>query len=258
MHAPGWIELYTILESGGDPPEELVSQCKAGFTTHTRESMLHWYAIEGAPFVVQRLIDLGFDVDAEDASGSPPIQSAAMIQRWDMVRVLRDAGARRAGVDTCGNSYRSELTKFGDAVPVDLRKDAYQLDDLLRPGGPESSRVTRLDITQEGGSIVPGIPLQRDAWMDFGAQDPELEDASDGDFLVKGVDGTFGGLLSFDYQSGLTESAQVVVIPQGDSCLRAAYRVARYFDARVIWSFECRSTSLPEPARRARSWWKLW
>lgn len=118
MHQPGWIELYTILESGEKPSDDLVRLCKAGLTEGTRESMLHWYAIEGAPSVVQRLIELGFDVDALDAGGSSAIQRAAMLRRWDVVRVLRDAGARRSGVDSCGFSYRAHVTKYGDEVPV--------------------------------------------------------------------------------------------------------------------------------------------
>lgn len=91
-HQPGWIELYGILEEGGTPPPELVARCKAS-RTGIGETMLHWYAIEGAPEVLSELIKLGFEVNVRNEFGETPIMDCASIRRWDNARVLFDHGA---------------------------------------------------------------------------------------------------------------------------------------------------------------------
>lgn len=145
-HAPGWIELYERLEAGETPPPALVAQCRHN-CNDVGETMLHWYAVEGSPEVLQKLVDLGFPVDATGHPDDVPIINAARIRRWDNVRVLRRAGARTRGVTPCGYTYRGLVTKAGDEVPPDLRGDAYSLDDLLDFDGPEDQPVLSLQLS---------------------------------------------------------------------------------------------------------------
>lgn len=63
-HQPGWIELYSILEKGGKPNQRLVEQCQLS-KTGIGETMLHWYAVEGCPDVLQKLIDLDRNTGAD-------------------------------------------------------------------------------------------------------------------------------------------------------------------------------------------------
>ena len=64
-HAPGWIELYGCLESGGIPDNELLNKCRNN-RSGLGETIVHWYAIEGDPGVLQKLIDLGFPVNVQN------------------------------------------------------------------------------------------------------------------------------------------------------------------------------------------------
>ncbi|MEZ6195382.1 MAG: ankyrin repeat domain-containing protein [Planctomycetota bacterium] len=91
-HQPGWIELYEILERGAEPPPGLVATCRSS-RTGLGETMLHWYAIEGEPEVLRRLVALGFAVDVTNTFGRTPIMECAQIGRWDCAEVLREAGA---------------------------------------------------------------------------------------------------------------------------------------------------------------------
>lgn len=145
-HAPGWIELYELLAADRQPPSALVAQC-LGNHNDVGETMLHWYALEGTPEVLQKLIDLGFPVDATSHPEDVPIVSAALIGNWDNVRVLRRAGARIHGVTPCGYSYRGLVTSAGDSAPADLRGDAYTLDDLLDPNGPEDQSILTVTLS---------------------------------------------------------------------------------------------------------------
>jgi hypothetical protein len=165
MHAPGWIELYGMLEAGETPPPTLVMECR-----HNRnfvgETMLDWYALEGSPDVLQKLIDLGFAVDRTGHPDHVPILRAALIGRWDNVRVLRRAGACTRGVTPCGFTYRGLVTEAGDAVPPDLRGDAYSLDDLLDFDGPEDQPVISVRLSHP--QLTPAVFAQ---WM---AERPDL------------------------------------------------------------------------------------
>lgn len=89
---PGWIDLYGILEEGRTPSPDLVALCKAS-RSGIGETMLHWYAIEGAPEVLLELIKLGFEVNVQNEFGQTPIMESALIGRWDNARVLLDHGA---------------------------------------------------------------------------------------------------------------------------------------------------------------------
>jgi hypothetical protein len=164
-HAPGWIELYGLLEEHKPLPPSLVAQCLANRNGHG-ETMLHWYAIEGSAEVLQQLVDLGFDVNAADCCGDVPIVSAASIDRWDNVRVLRRAGARVRGVTPCGYTYRLLVTRAGDAAPEDLRGDAYTLADLLDFDGPEDQPVCWIQLQH--------TQLTKSSFQMFCAERPEF------------------------------------------------------------------------------------
>ncbi|MGE0708990.1 MAG: ankyrin repeat domain-containing protein [Planctomycetota bacterium] len=233
-HAPGWIELYELLESTQEPPMALVDLCRSGRTQGTRETILHWYAVEGEPAVVQRMIDLGFDVDALDASGSTPLYLAASLESWEMVRTLRRAGARVSGVNTLGLSYRSKLCEAGPQVPADLRGDLYDLEDLLLPGGPEQQRVAELFLTRAGvPATAPGQALTRESWTRFArlALACDLKDPL-------GVGGHECCELVEDRDCWGPPPGVLVSYP-AELGLRAAYRIAQHFGTRVLWTFEC-------------------
>ena len=61
VHQAGWIELYSAIASGTYNPES-IELCKSS-KTRTGEIMLHWYAIESEPYVLEQLIALGFNVN---------------------------------------------------------------------------------------------------------------------------------------------------------------------------------------------------
>lgn len=92
-HQEGWIDLYVALEEGRTPEPGLVNLCKSS-RTGIGETMLHWYAIEGDPSILQKLIDLGFEVNVVNEFGNSPIMESAAIGRWDNAKVLYDNGAK--------------------------------------------------------------------------------------------------------------------------------------------------------------------
>ncbi|CAK8713753.1 hypothetical protein KKHLCK_02805 [Candidatus Electrothrix laxa] len=91
-HQDGWIDLYSLLENGSKPPSTLVTKCMSS-RTGLGETMLHWYAIEGAPDILQKLINLGFDVNVQNEFGNTPIMECSQIERWDNAKVLMENGA---------------------------------------------------------------------------------------------------------------------------------------------------------------------
>lgn len=110
-HQTGWIELYETLEAGRTPPAELVAQCKTS-RTGIGETMLHWYAIEGAPDVLRRLIGLGFGVNVQNTFGNTPIMECATIRRWDNARVLLDHGADLSIRNRYGDDFFDHLDEY--------------------------------------------------------------------------------------------------------------------------------------------------
>ncbi len=247
LHAPGWIDLYTLLEQDRSPSPELVHLCKSGRTEATHETMLHWYAIEGEPHIVQRLIDLGFDIDEPDAGGTSPIHSAATLERWDMIRVLRDAGAKISGVNSCGESYRAALARVEPDVPEDLRADLYALEDLLLPEGPEGVRVSALHLTRAGiPDDAPGERLDLGTWQAYAERDPDLgrdEDDPEDTYTVMTGEGTeeveCAGFFNFCDDGIWSPTPYVSVIVPSLRGRRCAYRIAQHFGARILWDFEC-------------------
>lgn len=56
--------------------------------------MLHWYAIEGEPEIIEKVIGLGFDVNATNKFGRTPLFECVLIDRWDVAELLLTHGAR--------------------------------------------------------------------------------------------------------------------------------------------------------------------
>lgn len=177
--------------------------------------MLHWYAIEGSADVLQKLVDLGFPIDGVHAE-DVPIISAARIQSWDNVRVLRRAGARIRGVTPCGYTYRGSISRAGDSVPADLRGDAYTLDDLLDPVGPEDQAV--LTLTLSHPRITPA------AFRKWVAERPDLD-------LGYEVD-----LVEMRFETS-PEPGQLTVSLPSMAMRHLLHHIAKTTGARIEWDF---------------------
>ena len=119
-HQTGWIDLYSTIENGDEPDPQLVEQCKSS-RTGLGETMLHWYAIEGAPDVLQKLIDLGFEVNVQNSFGNTPIMECAQINRWDNARVLFHNGADLTITNDDGLDFFSYLREYGVTIPEWIR-----------------------------------------------------------------------------------------------------------------------------------------
>lgn len=123
-HAEGWIEAYELLEEGKGLPNDLrklVLSNRNGFG----ETMLHWYAIEGEPLVVDQLIGLGFDVNTTNSAKRTPLFECVTINRWEMAELLLKNGARTDLKDQNGedvfeflefNVDEAKATKLRDLV----------------------------------------------------------------------------------------------------------------------------------------------
>jgi ankyrin repeat protein len=92
-HAEGWIEAYDDLEEGRTLPADLLSAVLVN-RNGLGESMLHWYAIEGEPEVIEKVIGLGFDVNATNKFGRTPLFECVLIDRWEVADLLLIHGAR--------------------------------------------------------------------------------------------------------------------------------------------------------------------
>lgn len=91
-HASGWIEAYQFLEDGRALPGELRARV-LGNRNAIGETMLHWYCIEGEPDVVEKIIELGFDLNTTNEFGRTPLFECVRINRWDIVELLLRHGA---------------------------------------------------------------------------------------------------------------------------------------------------------------------
>jgi len=120
-HNDEWIELYNNLEQGIQPTPDLVELCKST-RTGIGETMLHWYAIEGASNILQQLIDLGFDVNVQNEFGNTPLMEASVIGRWDNVRVLINNGARFDLKNYENHNYFEYMNECQKTIPEWVRK----------------------------------------------------------------------------------------------------------------------------------------
>lgn len=91
-HAEGWIEAYSLLEEGKEIPADLL-QIISSNRSGLGETMLHWYCIEGDLLVVEKIIELGFDVDEVNEFDQTPLFECVLIGRWDIARLLVSHGA---------------------------------------------------------------------------------------------------------------------------------------------------------------------
>jgi ankyrin repeat protein len=122
-HQPGWMELYVALDKGEKYPHpKLVKKCKSS-RDGCGETMLHWYALEGQPHVLEALIKLGFEVNVTNEFGDTPLMDAAYIQRWDNVRVLLQYGADKTPQNHLEETYFDIIDCCGSAVSEDLREN---------------------------------------------------------------------------------------------------------------------------------------
>ncbi len=91
-HQEGWIEAYKLLVDGKEIPADLLNTIKNN-KSGLDETFLHWYAIEGEPKVVEKIINLGFDVNTQNEFGNTPLMECALIEKWEIVELLIENGA---------------------------------------------------------------------------------------------------------------------------------------------------------------------
>ena len=121
-HAEGWIEAYDALAEGRALPETLLSTIRVN-RNGLGETMLHWYAIEGDPAVLKKLIGLGFDVNTINSFGRTPLFECVTIDRWEVVELLLAHGARTDTRDQNGEDIFEYLEDNGDRTQAQkLRK----------------------------------------------------------------------------------------------------------------------------------------
>ena len=151
-----WIQLYDLLALGQPPADDLVQEC-LNSRNGLGETMLHWYAIEGESFVLERILSLGFEVNTQNIFGNTPIMEAALIGRWDNVKVLQNHGAR---LDICnqeGQDYWAYLAEFGIVVPEGIFHES--LVDASGFGlGSESGPTAGPGLPKPGGGAGPLAP----------------------------------------------------------------------------------------------------
>lgn len=116
-HAEGWIEAYGLLEEGKLIPSDLLSTVLSN-RSGLGETMLHWYAIEGDPDMLEKIIGLGFEVNTTNEFGQTPLFESAIIGRWDNVEVLL-----RHGADvSIPNKYDEAIFDHLEDKPESIRK----------------------------------------------------------------------------------------------------------------------------------------
>ena len=74
--------------------------------------MLHWYAIEGEPDVLQQLINLGFDANTQNSFGNTPLMECSLIKRWDNALVLLENRADLTIQNINEEDYITYLKEF--------------------------------------------------------------------------------------------------------------------------------------------------
>jgi ankyrin repeat protein len=132
-HAEGWIEAYDALENGRTLRADLLSEVLSN-RNGLGESMLHWYAIEGDLAVIDKIIRLGFDVNATNKFGRTPLFECVMIDRWEVVELLLIHGARSDIRD------QNDEDVFAYLAEVAEQEKALKLEEL-------TSRLIQLRLT---------------------------------------------------------------------------------------------------------------
>jgi len=124
-HQEGWIELYGDLEAGRSPSADLVELCKSS-RTGIGETMLHWYVIEGAPDILRKMIDLGFEVNVQNEFGNTPLMEAGLIGRWENAEVLLENGARMDLRNSSDENFEEFMRESDQSIPEWVSKYAQQ------------------------------------------------------------------------------------------------------------------------------------
>ncbi len=91
-HQEGCVEAYKMLEDGGEIPSGLFNTIRNNKNA-LEETFLHWYVLERGAKVVEKIIMLGFDVNTQNKFGNTPLMECALIDKWDMVKLLLKNGA---------------------------------------------------------------------------------------------------------------------------------------------------------------------
>lgn len=79
------------------------------------ESLLHFLCVEGSAEGVRLLIELGFDLNATNEFGDPPLIDVVTLGRYEMAEMLLQAGAR-TDVESRTKGFPLELAREnGDA-----------------------------------------------------------------------------------------------------------------------------------------------
>jgi len=128
-----------LLDHGADPNARKTSDGSAP---------LNCAAIHGSNELVQRLIELRADVNAQAEDGNTALSSAVLTGQGDTVKLLLNAGAQTNTLDNEG------WTPLATAI---VRGEREIVEDLLRAG---------VDVEQRGGQ--GDTPLTVAAWMECG------------------------------------------------------------------------------------------
>ena len=128
-HAEGWIEAYEALAEGSSPSAKLLETVRSN-RNGIGETMLHWYAIEGEPAIVEKIIGLGFDVNTTNAFGRPPLFECVQLDRWNMVELLLAHGARTDIRDHIGEDVFIHLKDSGQHAKAKKLKELIRRQQL--------------------------------------------------------------------------------------------------------------------------------
>jgi len=79
--------------------------------------MLHWYIIEGAPDILRKMIDLGFEVNVQNEFGNTPLMEAGLIGRWDNAEVLLENGARMDLRNSSDENFEEFIRESDNNIP---------------------------------------------------------------------------------------------------------------------------------------------
>ncbi len=121
-HTEGWIDAYGALEEGREMSPALLDTVLSN-RNGIGETMLHWYAIEGSPEILRKIIALGFDVNTVNKFGATPLCECARIGRWEIVEMLLAHGARTNIRDHNGEDVFDVLEQAGERKSLRKLKD---------------------------------------------------------------------------------------------------------------------------------------
>jgi ankyrin repeat protein len=137
-HAEGWTEAYDALDEGRSLSADLLSTVLKN-RNGLGESMLHRYAIEGEPAVIEKIIGIGFDVNATNKFGRTPLFECVMIERWEVAELLLNHGAR---TDIRDQNDEDVFAYFDEGGEHEKAQQLKELTSRLIHGGGQMPRAT--------------------------------------------------------------------------------------------------------------------